>query len=230
VAAANRRLATEGLVTLSWGNASGVDRDEGVFLIKPSGVPCDAVDPVDLVAVSLEDGRVVEGSLRPSTDTSTHLVLYRAFEAAGGVVHTHSLNASAWAQAGRAIPCLGTTHADHFAGPVPVTRSLTGDQIGGDYEAATGRVIVECFETERTDPLHVPAALVAGHGPVTWGRDAMEAAENAVALEFVAEMALRTLALAPSIGPIDEALRVRHFERKHGPHATYGQPDPPAGR
>jgi L-ribulose-5-phosphate 4-epimerase len=182
------------------------------------------LEPQDLVAVSLSDGRVVEGSLRPSSDTPTHLVLYRRFEEIGGVVHTHSSFTSAWAQAGRAIPCLGTTHADHFDGPVPVTRELTEREIVGDYEAETGEVIVETLQDLGLDPMHMPAALVASHGPFTWGADALEAATNAVALEVVAAMASRTLELAPSIGPIADALRARHFGRKHGPDAYYGQP------
>ncbi|MGZ8605966.1 MAG: L-ribulose-5-phosphate 4-epimerase AraD [Actinomycetota bacterium] len=224
VVEANRRLVAEGLVALSFGNASGVDRAEGVLVIKPSGIACDRLDPMDMVVVSLSDGRVVEGSLRPSSDTPTHLTLYRRFGAIGGVVHTHSSFASAWAQAMRPIPCLGTTHGDHFDGPVPVTRALSEPEIAGDYEAATGDVIVETLEALGLDPHHMPAALVAGHGPFTWGTDAGEAATNAVALEAVAAMAHRTLALAPSAGPISDALLARHFGRKHGPGAYYGQP------
>jgi L-ribulose-5-phosphate 4-epimerase len=223
VAEANRGLAAAGLVTLSFGNASGVDRDGGILVIKPSGVSCDRVEPDDLVVVSLEEGGVVEGTLRPSSDTPTHLVLYRRFDGIGGVVHTHSPLASAWAQARRAIPCLGTTHADHFAGPVPVTRTLTNDEIEQDYEQATGRVIVEIVGELGVDPLHVPAALVASHGPFTWGADVAEAVTNAVALELVAAMALRTLALDPQALPIGDALLARHFGRKHGPGASYGQ-------
>lgn len=224
VVEANRLLAAGGLVSLSFGNASGVDRSEGVLVIKPSGLPCDRLDPGDLVVVSLEDGRVVEGSLRPSSDTPTHLVLYRRFPAIGGVVHTHSPSASAWAQAGRAIPCLGTTHADHFDGPVPVTRALRAEEIAGDYEAATGDVIVETLDRLGLDPVGMPAALVASHGPFVWGADAIGAATNAVALELVAAMAARTLALEPSVAPIGDDLRARHFGRKHGPGAYYGQP------
>jgi L-ribulose-5-phosphate 4-epimerase len=224
VVEANRDLVTAGLVTLSFGNASGVDRDRGVLLIKPSGLPCDRLHPRDVVAVSLHDGSVVEGDLRPSSDTPTHLVLYRRFESIGGVVHTHSPFASAWAQAGRAVPSLGTTHADHFAGPVPVTRQLTAEEIAGDYELETGQVIVETLDRRGLDPLHMPAALVASHGPFTWGADAAEAATNAVALEAVAAMAWRTLALGPAAESIDPALSARHFARKHGPDAYYGQP------
>lgn len=224
VAQANRRLAAEGLVSLSFGNAGGVDRDRGVLVIKPSGVACDRVEPEDLVVVSLEDGAIVEGSLRPSSDTPTHLVLARRFASIGGVVHTHSPFATAWAQAVLAIPCLGTTHADHFAGPVPVTRALSDPEIAGDYEGATGEVIADTIEGLGVEPLHMPAALVASHGPFTWGTDPLDAATNAVALEAVAAMALRTVALAPAAEPIAEALRRRHFDRKHGPDASYGQP------
>ncbi len=224
VAGANRRLSSEGLVALSFGNASGVDRNEGVLVIKASGVACDRVGPADTVVVSLEDGRVVEGSLRPSSDTPTHLVLYRRFASIGGVVHTHSAFASAWAQAGRSIPCLGTTHADHFAGPIPVTRALTDGEIAGDYEGSTGGVIVETLEGLGLGALDMPAALVASHGPFAWGADPAEAVTNAVALEVVAAMALRSLALEPSIGPIADELLARHFGRKHGPDAYYGQP------
>jgi L-ribulose-5-phosphate 4-epimerase len=223
VAEANRGLFGAGLVTLSFGNASGIDRDEGVLVIKPSGVPCDRVEPEEMVVVSLWDGSVVDGSMRPSSDTPTHLALYRRFEGVGGVVHTHSPFASAWAQSGRAIPCLGTTHADHFAGPIPVTRPLTDGEIAGDYERETGNVIVETLEELGLGPLDMPAALVASHGPFTWGADMADAVTNAVALEVVAAMARRTLALAPDAGPIGDALRARHFGRKHGPDATYGQ-------
>jgi L-ribulose-5-phosphate 4-epimerase len=227
VVEANRDLVAAGLVTLSFGNASAVDRACGVMLIKPSGFPCDRLDPADVVAVSLADGRVVDGSLRPSSDTPTHLVLYRRFESIGGVVHTHSPFAAAWAQAGRAIPCLGTTHADHFAGPVPVTRQLTTEEIAGDYEQETGNVIVETLEASGLEPLTMPAVLVASHGPFTWGADAAGAATNAVALEAVAAMAWRTLALAPATPRLGDALSARHFRRKHGPAAYYGQPPSP---
>ena len=241
VVQANRALMAAGLVTLSFGNASGVDRERGVMLIKPSGFACDELSPRDVVAVSLEDGRVVEDEasgaggpraagagpgprLRPSSDTATHLVLYRRFPSIGGVVHTHSPSASVWAQAGRPIPCLGTTHADHFAGPVPVTRPLTHDEIAGDYEAATGAVIVETLDGLGLDPLYMPAALVSSHGPFTWGADPGAAAVNAVALEAVATMAWQTLSLAPGVESISPALLGRHFHRKHGPDAYYGQP------
>ncbi len=224
VLAANQRLVSAGLVTLSWGNASGVDRAAGVMVIKPSGVPYDQLTPDNLVVVALADGAVLDGSLRPSSDTPTHLVLYRRLPAIGGVVHTHSTVAAAWAQARRPIPCLGTTHADHFHGAVPVTRMLTEEEIGGEYEAATGEVIVEVLAKLGHDPLAMPATLVAAHGPFTWGRSASDAVDNAIALETIAAMAYHTLALETGAEEITDALRRRHFERKHGPHAYYGQP------
>jgi L-ribulose-5-phosphate 4-epimerase len=224
VLAANQRLVSAGLVTLSWGNASGVDRAAGVMVIKPSGVPYEQLTPDNLVVVALADGAVVEGSLRPSSDTPTHLVLYRRLPTIGGVVHTHSTVAAAWAQARRPIPCLGTTHADHFHGAVPVTRLLTDAEIGAEYEAATGEVIVEALNELGHDPLAMPATLVAAHGPFTWGRSATDAVDNAIALETVATMAYHTLALEAGAQQITDALLSRHFERKHGPHAYYGQP------
>ena len=224
VLAANQRLVSAGLVTLSFGNASGVDRAAGVMVIKPSGVPYDQLTPDNLVVVALADGAVVEGSLRPSSDTPTHLVLYRRLASIGGVVHTHSTFAAAWAQARRPIPCLGTTHADHFHGAVPVTRLLTEAEMGGGYEAATGEVIVETLNELGHDPLAMPATLIAAHGPFTWGRSATDAVDNAIALETVATMAYHTLALDAGAQQITDALLRRHFERKHGPHAYYGQP------
>ena len=224
VAAANRALAANGLVTLSFGNASGVDRERGVLVIKPSGIPCAEVEPEQTVLVSLSDGRVVEGELRPSSDTPTHLVLYRRFPGIGGVAHTHSSFASAWAQAGRQIPCLGTTHADTFAGAVPVTRPLTDEEIGGEYEHETGKVIAATITALGMDPLRLPAVLVRSHGPFTWGRDPDEAVVNAATLELVAAMAWRTLGLLPDAAPLTGALADRHFNRKHGPGAYYGQP------
>jgi L-ribulose-5-phosphate 4-epimerase len=225
VCSANRELVAAGLVTLSFGNASGIDRGAGVMVIKPSGIAYEGLKPADMVVVSLADGRVVEGALRPSSDTPTHLVLYRDFASIGGVVHTHSAFASAWAQAGRPIPCLGTTHADHFRGPVPVTRELTASEVATDYEAATGRVIVETLSGLRMDPLEMPAALIVSHGPFTWGRSPGEAVTNAVALEAVAAMAHRTLQLEAQPSEIADVLLTRHFDRKHGAHAYYGQPD-----
>lgn len=221
---ANLALVEAGLVTLSFGNASGVDREAGVLVIKPSGVPYDRLRPTDMVVVSLSDEGVVEGSLRPSSDTPTHAVLYRRFPSIGGVVHTHSPFASVWAQAHRSIPCLGTTHADHFSGPVPVTRRLTPEEIGGEYERETGEVVAETLAAHGIEPLEMPAALVASHGPFSWGRDAADAVRNAIALEAVAALAHRTFALSAAVEAIDDALLRRHFDRKHGPGAYYGQP------
>jgi L-ribulose-5-phosphate 4-epimerase len=220
---ANRDLAEAGLAVLSFGNASGVDRRAGVLAIKPSGVPYRELRPESVVVVALEDGRVVDGRLRPSSDTPTHLALCRRFEEIGGVVHTHSTFATAWAQACRPIPCLGTTHADHFRGSVPVTRALTRAEIEGDYELETGNVIVETLEASGLAPLEVPAVLVAGHGPFTWGPSPAGAVENAIALETVAALALRTAQLQPGIEQIGRGLLDRHFSRKHGPAAYYGQ-------
>ncbi len=223
VCAANLALVTGGLVTLSFGNASGVDRIAGVMLIKPSGVPYATLNPADLVAVDIESGEAEEGAFRPSSDTPTHLALYRRYPEIGGVVHTHSASASAWAQAGRAIPCFGTTHADHVHGPVPVTRALGPSELGATYEADTGAVIIETLDMLGLAPLEMPAVLVRSHGPFTWGADAGEAVANAIALEAVAAMAERTLALEAAAATIDEALLERHFARKHGPAAYYGQ-------
>lgn len=220
---ANQALVRAGLVTLSFGNASGVDRAAGVLLIKPSGIPYDELQPDQLVAVSLEDGRPIEAKLNPSSDTPTHLVLYRRYPDIGGVVHTHSTEATAWAQAGRPIPPLGTTHADHFHGPVPVSRQLTAAEIGGDYELETGRVIIETLDRAGLGALEMPAVLVASHGPFTWGLSATAAVENAIALEAVAAIATRTLLIEPSAGQLIEVLLERHHARKHGPRAYYGQ-------
>jgi len=219
----NRRLDREGLVVLSFGNASGVDRDAGVFAIKPSGVDYDTLRPEDIVLVSLEDGRVVDGDARPSSDTPTHLVLYRSFPNVGGIIHTHSVHATSWAQAGRDIPCFGTTHADHFQGAVPVTRLLTERETAVDYELSTGNVIVECFGVRELDPDRIPACLDQGHGPFAWGPSPEKALENAIALEHVAALALNTLILAPERAPIPDVLLNKHFLRKHGPAAYYGQ-------
>ena len=220
---ANREIVKAGLVVLTFGNTSAVDRASGVMAIKPSGVPYDALDPDSMVLVDLESGEAREGDARPSSDTPTHLVLYRAFEQVGGIVHTHSPFATAWAQARREIPCLGTTHADHFRGPVPVTRELTGEEIGGDYERRTGEVIVEAVTGLGLDPLERPAVLVASHGPFAWGADAEKAVENAIALEIVAESSLRTELLRPGAEQVQPDLLNRHFLRKHGPGAYYGQ-------
>lgn len=223
VCAANLGLVRAGLVVLAFGNASGIDRSRGVVAIKPSGVDYDALRPRDIVVVALEDGRVIDGALRPSSDTPTHLALYRAFAGIGGVIHTHSVAATSWAQAGCDIPCLGTTHADYFRGPVPVTRLLSDEEIELDYELNTGLVIVERFVRDGIDPLEVPACLDASHGPFTWGDTPEKALEHAIALEHVAAMAISTVALTPHAGGIPDALLRRHFYRKHGPGAYYGQ-------
>jgi L-ribulose-5-phosphate 4-epimerase len=222
--AANLSLVAEGLVTLSFGNASGVDRAAGTLVIKPSGVPYPELRPEHLVVVSLESGEVVEGEMRPSSDTPTHLHLYRSFAEIGGVVHTHSRAAAAWAQAGLAIPPFGTTHADHFHGAVPVTRQLSRAEVEGEYEKETGVVIVETLAGLGLSALEMPGILVASHGPFAWGKDARDAANNATVLETVAAMAAQTLALNPDTPPILEYLKERHYQRKHGPSAYYGQP------
>jgi len=216
---ANLDLVGHGLVTLTWGNASGFDRQKGIMAIKPSGLCYDALKPADMVLVDWE-GNKVEGRLSPSSDTPTHLELYRAFAGIGGVVHAHSEYATMFAQAGREIPCLGTTHADIFHGPVPVTRRLTKREITGDYERRTGLVIVERFT--RLSPAEIPGVLVAGHGPFSWGRTAAEAVENGLALEKIAKLAWGTIALAPP-PRFPRALLDKHFLRKHGPGAYYGQ-------
>jgi L-ribulose-5-phosphate 4-epimerase len=222
-AAATHAIAAADLVLLAFGNASAVDRDRGVFAIKPSGIPCASVRPDQMVVVAIEDGRVVAGDLRPSSDEPTHRLLFQAFPGIGGVVHTHSLHASAWAQAGRAIPCLGTTHADHFRGDVPVTRPLTEAETAERYEWHTGEAIAELYGADGLDPLTAPGVLVRSHGPFVWGGTAAEAAVHAEAVEAIARMALQTLAIDPATPPIAASLLGRHFDRKHGPTATYGQ-------
>lgn len=217
---ANLELVRRGLVLSTFGNASGIDRERGLVAIKPSGVDYDRMKPEDLVVTDL-DGRIVEASLRPSSDLATHLELYRAFPSIGGVVHTHSEYATAWAQAGRPIPAYGTTHADYFYGPVPVTEELSDEEIGGEYVLNTGKAILRRFRD--LDPLAIPAVLVAGHAPFTWGRDAIEAAYHAVVLEAVARMAFYTTTLNPQCPGVSQALLDRHYFRKHGAKATYGQ-------
>jgi L-ribulose-5-phosphate 4-epimerase len=246
---ANCRLAGSGLVTLTWGNTSGLDRARGLMVIKPSGVPYEALRPEQMVVLDLE-GKVVEGDLRPSSDTAAHLVLYRHFEHVGGITHTHSRYATAFAQARREIPCLGTTHADQFAGPVPVTRQLTEAEVAEDYEGSIGRVIVERFRgdcpdfragtvpifaagaakmglsplgDQGPDPSAMPAALVAGHGPFTWGSSAADSVQVAIALEAVARMAVLSWRINAETPELEPYLREKHFLRKHGPAAYYGQ-------
>jgi L-ribulose-5-phosphate 4-epimerase len=221
VCQANLELVRAGLVIQTWGNASGIDRRRGLVVIKPSGVSYENMQPRQMVLVSLQSGKVVEGGLKPSSDTATHLVLYRAFAHLGGVVHTHSLYATAWAQARRDLPCYGTTQADYCYGPVPCTRPLTAAELRSDYEASTGHVIVERFK--RLDPGQHPAVLVASHGPFAWGKDVADAVCNAVALEFLARLASETLRINPKAQPVPLALLAKHFLRKHGSRATYGQ-------
>ncbi|HWB98880.1 MAG TPA: L-ribulose-5-phosphate 4-epimerase AraD [Bryobacteraceae bacterium] len=217
---ANLELVRQGLVLYTFGNASGISRKDGLVVIKPSGVPYDQMRPRDLVITTL-DGRIVEGTLRPSSDLATHLVLYRAFDSIGGVVHTHSLYATAWAQARREIPCLGTTHADYFRGSVPVTEPLPACDIEADYEAGTGDAIVR--RLAGSDPAEFSAVLVAGHGPFCWGESAADAAHAAVVLERIAHLAYCTMSLNQSLAPLPDVLRDKHFLRKHGSGAYYGQ-------
>ena len=217
---ANLELVHRGLVIYTFGNASGISRERGLVAIKPSGVPYETMTAADMVIADLE-GRIVEGSLKPSSDLATHVALYRAFPSIGGVVHTHSRHATAWAQAGREIPCFGTTHADYFHGAVPVTDPLTPEEIRSEYEANTGVAIVRTMQGR--DALACPAVLVAGHAPFCWGKSAAEAAHTAVIVEELAAMAIETLAINPAARPISQALRDKHHFRKHGPNATYGQ-------
>jgi len=223
VCQANLDLVAKGLVIESWGNASGIDRERGLVVIKPSGVPYDGMLPKHMVIVSLADGKVVEGNLKPSSDTATHLVLYRAFPKIGGVVHTHSLFATAWSQAQRGLPSYGTTQADYWYGDVPCTRLLKPTEIKNDYEANTGEVIVETFKKLKFDPLQHPAVLVASHGPFTWGKDVADAVHNAGVLEFIAQLASETLKINPKLKPMQSVLLDKHFLRKHGANAYYGQ-------
>ncbi|MHC4520545.1 MAG: L-ribulose-5-phosphate 4-epimerase AraD, partial [Planctomycetota bacterium] len=217
---ANMDLQRQGLVVFTWGNVSAIDRDSGVVAIKPSGVSYADLTPESIVVLNL-DGTGIEGDLRPSSDTPTHLELYRCFAGLGGICHTHSTHATMWAQAEREIPCLGTTHADHFYGPVPVTEALTPAEIEVDYEANTGRVIVRRFEG--LDPKQMPAVLVANHGPFTWGDSAAASVVNAVVLEEVAKMAYGALTINPDQKAVSQALLDKHYLRKHGDNAYYGQ-------
>jgi len=223
VCRANRELAAQGLIKLTWGNVSGIDRAKGLVVIKPSGVPYDALRPESMVVVDL-DGKVVAGKLRPSSDTPTHLVLYRAWPQIGGIVHTHSPYATMFAQAGRGIPCLGTTHADTFYGEIPVTRTFKATEVESDYEANTGRIIVERFAN--LSPEEMPAVLVADHAPFAWGKTPAEAVEHAVVLEEVARMAVGTLLISKGIPLVPQYLMEKHFRRKHGASAYYGQQQP----
>lgn len=217
---ANMALPRHGLVTFTWGNVSAIDRQRGYVVIKPSGVAYEELTPAAMVVVDL-NGRIVAGALRPSSDTPTHLALYRRYPQLGGIVHTHSTHATAWAQAGRAIPALGTTHADYFDGDIPCTRALSAAEIDHDYEHHTGRVIIETLA--QRDPSHMPGIVVHQHGPFAWGESAAQAVHNAVVLEEVAKMAWIAYSLNPRLAPLDRALRDKHFRRKHGPDAYYGQ-------
>jgi L-ribulose-5-phosphate 4-epimerase len=219
---ANLQLPEHGLVTFTWGNVSGIDREQGLVVIKPSGVPYEELEINDLVVIDLE-GRIVGGTMRPSSDTATHLALYRAYPQIGGIVHTHSPWATSWAQAGRPIPALGTTHADYYYGEIPCTRALTKEEIERAYELETGNVIIETFEKEGLDPVAMPGVLLAGHAPFCWGKNANQAVHNAVVLEEVAKMALHTFQLNPQIAPIEQYLLDKHYLRKHGVNAYYGQ-------
>lgn len=217
---ANMELPKRGLITYTWGNVSGIDRKAGLFVIKPSGVEYDKLRPEDMVVINLL-GEKVEGDLNPSSDTATHLELYKAFKEIGGIVHTHSPMATAWAQAGRSLPCYGTTHADYFYGEIPCARNLTAEEIEEGYEKNTGLVILEAFAGK--NPVHVPGVLCKNHGPFTWGKDAAQAVYHAVVLEEIAKMNLCTELLNPDVKPAPQCLQDKHFMRKHGPNAYYGQ-------
>ncbi|HVT80877.1 MAG TPA: L-ribulose-5-phosphate 4-epimerase AraD, partial [Phycisphaerae bacterium] len=219
----NMALQKSGLVVLTWGNASGVDRAAGVMAIKPSGVKYDKLTAADIVVLEIATGKTVEGTKNPSSDTPTHLHLYQQFPNIGGVVHTHSQYATTFAQAHREIPCLGTTHADHFYGTVPCTRPMTAEEIKGEYELNTGKVIVERFQKGGIDPDDVPGVLVASHAPFVWGATPQKALENAIALESIALMQLGAYQLNPKVESVPQVLLDKHFKRKHGPGAYYGQ-------
>lgn len=217
---ANMQLPESGLVIFTWGNVSAIDRERGLVVIKPSGVPYDTMTASDMVVVNLQ-GEVVEGDLRPSTDMPTHLELYKAFPEIGGIVHTHSPYAVAWAQAGKSIPCYGTTHADYFYGEIPCARNLTPEEIEEDYEKNTGKVIVEAFEGR--NPVYVPGVICRNHGPFAWGKDCFEAVYHARVLEEVAKMAILTKQVDPNAPTAPQCIQDKHFQRKHGPNAYYGQ-------
>ena len=218
----NMELPRYGLVTFTWGNVSGIDREKGLFVIKPSGVDYDKMTWEDMVVMDLE-GNKVEGKFKPSSDTPTHLELYKAFPEIGGIVHTHSSYATSWAQAGRSIPCYGTTHADYIYGEVPCVRCLTKEEIEEAYETNTGHLIVNEFKRMNKDPMAVPAVLCKNHGPFAWGKDPMDAVHNAVVLEEVAKMAYRTEIINPQVQPAPNELQDKHYYRKHGANAYYGQ-------
>ena len=220
---ANLLLPKHGLVTFTWGNVSGVDREQGLMVIKPSGVEYDEMCAGDMVVVSLETGERVEGRYKPSSDTPTHIALYRAFPNIGGVVHTHSRWATSFAQAGRGIPAFGTTQGDYFYGEIPCTRLMTPEEIHGEYELETGNVIIETYKERGINPDYVPACLVHSHGPFAWGTDPMNAVHNSVVLEEVAFMAFLAMALTPGLPPMQQELLDKHYLRKHGPNAYYGQ-------
>lgn len=223
VCEANLRLVEAGLVVLTWGNVSAVDRERGLLAIKPSGVAYGKLRPEDIALVELESGEAVDSAWRPSSDTPTHRALYRAWPGIGAVVHTHSAYATSWAQARREIPCLGTTHADHFEGAVPVCRMLDEEEIESEYEWNTGRAIVESLEKRGIEPERCPGILVPGHGPFSWGKNAGDAVDQAIALEAIAQMASQTLMIEAEAGALEGALHRKHFNRKHGPGAYYGQ-------
>ena len=219
---ANMELPERGLVTYTWGNVSGIDRASGLMVIKPSGVEYRDLSPDNMVVVDMEN-KIVEGSLNPSSDTKTHVELYKAFPSIGGVVHTHSAHAVGWAQAGRDIPCYGTTQADYFYGPAPCTRNLTPKEVEEDYERNTGLVIIETFKSRNLDPVAVPGVLCRCHGPFAWGKDAAQAVYHAVVMEEMARMALYTVLLDPAASPAPQYVLDKHYMRKHGPNAYYGQ-------
>ena len=219
---ANMELPKRGLVTYTWGNVSGIDRESGLFVIKPSGVDYEKLSPEDMVVLDL-DGNVVEGKYRPSSDTATHLELYKKYPEIGGVVHTHSPWATSWAQAAREIPCYGTTHADYFYGTIPCARNLTKEEIDAGYEKNTGTVIIETFENLGINPMYTPGVLCANHGPFTWGKDAHEAVHNSVVLEEVAKMAAQAEVINPKLKMAPQEMQDKHFFRKHGANAYYGQ-------
>ena len=223
VCEANLELPKYGLVTFTWGNVSGVDREKGLMVIKPSGVEYDGMTPDDMVVVSLATGEKVEGKWKPSSDTATHVALYNAFPNIGGVVHTHSRWATSWAQAGKSIHAYGTTHGDYFYGTIPCTRKMTPAEIAGEYELETGNVIIETFRDRGIDPDQVPAVLVCSHGPFAWGTDPHNAVHNSVVLEELAFMAFHTEALTPGVMPMQRELLDKHYLRKHGANAYYGQ-------